>query len=370
MDEIMATSNQPTPPRPSMPPTPRPARPGGPIAKPKGNGALIGWIVSGAIVVLLGAGVAIALWASMATSVGEPTEATTAAGRLDAVTIDADITKLVSVPSGGGAEKLYAEAIKTAIGDKENVLAFLEQANNPDPMSDPQLKKVVDLLTQAADTGLSPDVELVFENKALKMKATNDIYVKSFFMSMGHLLTKTAQGAFIDEKLDPAARRETALKYNRVALIYSWRFWKQGVYATYRYPGASVMGDALAQFHVVYKEANDAEKLAVVAELEQARKKGALKWCEKLNICHSLKPNPGDLANMALHDKDRSMRLQGFMWLGVAQWTSAAGSQRAAIQKFLEKYTTDSDKYVSEQARTALDLERGQVQELSAQAGG
>ncbi|MEI8196170.1 MAG: hypothetical protein WCI73_09705 [Phycisphaerae bacterium] len=334
--------------------------------KPKAkNGALIGWMVSGAILLGVLVAVGLVVLRRMTVDIGPPTLATSGPGCLDLIKLDLDASKVTDVPSGSGAEKLYKEAIIAAL-DGKDVYEFIQREREcQDRLNEPRFQKVTAYLLQAADMGLDPKIEIVFPE--LSIKGNRDLAVQGFMKALGHLLTNSANEVALTVK-DPAAQATVTRKYSRAALIYGSRMWTQGVYAAYRYAGLSVSGDALMQYQM-YKIAPD--KLAAVQELDAARKAAGLKWFNKNNCSQRWdgKAEPGDLANLALHDQDRSWRLQGIMWFGVVQWTNAGPEKRVVIQKLLQKLTLDPDKYISEQAKLALDTPRGDVQELGNQIG-
>lgn len=330
-----------------------------------GKGALVGWLISGVLVLIVVAVVCVVLWMRFRSGgVGEPTAATTGAGALEMISMELDIGKLVEVPGGGGAEKIYNEAIKTALNGQP-VEAFAEVAKNPEPLKDARLKTLCDLLVRAGDAGMDSRAEWV--SPELKMGVLTDLPTQRFLIEVGHVLTNAALEVYGEESRPEAERKAAALKLLRAGLLYGNRLWHNGVYGAYKYAGISVLGDVLAQLQSIYKDGRDAEHGLAAMELDGVRRAAGMKWLEKDRICHSLKPVPGDLANLLEHDRDRAWRIQGGMWLGVAQWVSADGANRAAIKKLLEKYSLDGDRFIAEQAGQALRFERGAVQELGAQ---
>lgn len=333
--------------------------------KPKGKGAMIGWMVSGAILLAVLVTGGIVVVRRMSVDIGDPTVATSAPGALEVIQLDLDAAKVMEVPSGKGADALYIEAIKAALDGKDVYEFIAKERDCTNRLEEPRFQKVTAYLIQAADVGMGSSVELVF--KDLPIKGNRDLAVQAFLKSLGHLLTNTAEEVALSTK-DPASKGTLSYKYSRAAMIYASRLWKHGVYAAYRYAGLSVAGDALAQFQ---RFETNSDKLVQLRELDQARITAGKKWIMKAACAQRWdgKAEPGDLKNLALHDQDRSWRLQGIMWFGIVQWTNAGPEKRVEIQKLLQKLSTDQDKYIAEQARLALETQRGDVQELGNQIG-
>lgn len=323
-------------------------------------GTRAGWVISGLIVA--GAISVAAFVMVQPNSVGPATEATTGAGKLDLIVMHLDLDRLVRVPEGAGAEAIYEQAAKEAL-DGQEMEAFIATARHPDPLSDPKLAGVIGKLVAAGEKGLDPGAALLFRTLP-PIQAINDIPTETFLKAMGHLLTNAAAGYHADGK------NGAALKTANAALLFGDRLWRQGVYNAYRNAGQSVAGDALVLLAMIYTDLKNDTNAAACRELDAQRKAAAMRWLEKNRICRQLNQGlvPGDLANLALHDQDRSWRLEGTMWLGVAQWVSASGRQRRAIQTLLNTLERNEDFYIAEQARAAGAIERSTVHELAAQA--
>ncbi len=62
-------------------------------------------------------------------NIGDPTDATTAPGALDVITLDVDPTQLVNIPTNGtGADAVYDEMLKLAVpsGDYRDYPDFMK----------------------------------------------------------------------------------------------------------------------------------------------------------------------------------------------------------------------------------------------------
>ena len=66
--------------------------------------------------------------------------------------------------------------------------------------------------------------------------------------------------------------------------------------------------------------------------------------------------HPPDLLYMATHDEDRTWRLQGVKWLGVARYSGATEQDREAINRELEKLFVSRDEVFAAMARQSHEL--------------
>jgi hypothetical protein len=365
-------NNPPTPqprpaaPRPAAPAAPKSAGPvAPPDAPPKSKAALIGWIISGVIVVLVGVGLLGALGLlRMPTGypLGEPTKATTAAGRLVPIIINVDIAKVTTpAPEGKGAEMIYHDLVKQTYpfaplytpGSKpphERLYQFYDQVNKFDPKFQP----ILDTLVKAADTGYDEAYDMIFPD--LPLNFINELSAEKLYLAWGYVAEYAAMDADADKKYDDAE------KYWRAMLIYGDRLWRKGLYVTERTAGIMLISTALDGFKEHYTMAGNAEKAKAASDLKSAFKPLATAWINKrAETLGPLPSNAGDLWNLAENDKDRSWRIAAIMWLPCMK---GHGANEAAVNAYLDKKVGDKDTLLGEKAAESRAFTKDDAQRI------
>jgi hypothetical protein len=313
--------------------------------------AKLGIIISASIVlVILAIVAAILIPGLLPGSIGAPTDATTAPGVLEPITLSADPAQLVDMPapgSGSGAEALYAEMVKTAIGtgDWHNFQDFYDKVNKTaKPQDDPQFASILEKLLAAATKAVPTD-DLIFDQ--LRITPLSDYNgSRGILYGIGKMAGKAAR------EYRDSGDKAKARKVYEAAYIFGYRLWQFGPYAAYRKGGLDVMSEGSAGLASLLEDMHD-PKASLAKEMTQAIDEAGMKWQDKTKIVFSVAPIPGDLANLALNDKDRAWRIEGVMWLGVAKWTTVAGKERAAVDKFLLDQARTSDKVYADTAAKA-----------------
>ena len=305
--------------------------------------------------------------ACISTSYGEPEEspknnplgepdATQKPETLDKIEMNLDLTKLISVPSGNGAKKLYSEAVELAIAYGDN---FAEDAAQPFPEKNEKLTAILNKLEEAADMGIG-DAKLSFDSlPAISPKTmwTNHATL--------YAITQIASNTSLSRR--HAGDTAGAEKAMRAGLLWADRLFKNGDdFVAYKYAGIRSMAESLGAAQDLYMK-GDATKKVIADELYKEYRKAGDRWYAKVRIVlkPDLKINPADLWNMAENDKDPAWQREGVMWLGVAQWTSAAGEQRTAIQNYLESLTNSSDPTIAKCAKEAHGIKREDIHAIA-----
>lgn len=320
-------------------------------------GSKLGWIISGAIV--LSMVVLLTFVFGWGPSLGNATAATLGPGKLDAIVMDLDPAKVIKVPSGSGAEKTYAALITEALagGDPRDFVDYAKAVSEPE--KNQRLRSLLAKLQEAADQGMDSSVELNFSE--LPVRAATEFTTGDFLKTLGKIATTAAMSLNADGK------KAEADKAARAGLLYGLRLWKHGTYRPYKLAGLFVTGDGLAALGRIHED--DKDKAQACKELNDIRKDAGIKWDakEKALIRNLNNLNPRDLANLAEKDQDRAWRLEGAIWLGIAQWSNASGGQRTAIQSFLKKLSASDDPLLAEAAKKSLNTARNDIQEVAAQ---
>lgn len=76
-------------------------------------------------------------------------------------------------------------------------------------------------------------------------------------------------------------------------------------------------------------------------------------WIPKTQIVYELKPNVGDLLNVALHDKDLSWKLEATLALGRIKWNARTKGNKNAILRAISTLKGSSDPMIREAALVA-----------------
>jgi hypothetical protein len=305
----------------------------------------IGYLISGLILLVVAAIVALAFWP---VGIGESTPATSADKLLE-IPRAIDLGPFGPLPTGGDATTPYDAAFTALIGTKDyrdfgSIADTIQQLSEPekDTKDAPIIKQLID----ATHSALSPDT--VFHSLPVDVK--NDLPTESFLAAAGSLLTKAGASTAADGKLPDAETDEIA------GLLMGDQLWTYGQFVMYRSAGLATMADAATNLHSLYADRmHDDAKAAAAQKIMDAVAKISGPWSEKEKIIRDYNPAPGDLANLAQHDADRSWRIEGTIWLGYARWR-AAGKQRDAIVHLLQTLANSPDAAIAQAAQQGLDL--------------
>jgi hypothetical protein len=358
-------------------PQPRRAAPRPAAASSKSKAALIGWIISAVIVVLVGGGLLAALGLlKMPTGypLGEPTNATTAAGRLDPIVVIVDISRITTpAPKGKGAELIYHDLVKQTypfapmyspgmVPPHERLYQFYEQVGTFD-RSDPKFQPILDTLVKAADTGYDEAYDLIFPDLPLNFK--NELAAEKLYLAWGYV----AQYAAMDA--DKAKKYDEGEKYCRAMLIFGDRLWRHGVYVGQRTAGLMIVSTALDSFKEHFKSAGKLEQAKTAHDIKEAFKPIAIPWFSKHDAIISPIPlnggNAGDLWNLAENDKDRSWRIAGVMWLGGMKGHHVSATD---INAYLDTKLSDKDLILADKAAEAKTFTKDDRQNILPIPGG
>jgi len=318
-----------------------------------------GWVIgAGALLVILAGGAFIML---QPRTLGEPSEAIR--GRMGAIACKADLAGLVEVPAGRGAEILYDNAVGRAItmGKASDFPAMTIKTLEPE--NDPQFRLILDDLISGGQTGIADDVVLLFPE--LAADGPHEAKVTEFLTALVTVPANAADSLIRDQNMirDQGQAREkkwaAATEMANAGLVFSYRLWRHGLSWSSRQAGLTGMGKALAELKIIYARTGKTALAEAVARCEMDRAATAKKWEDKahLTFLHSpLALHPPDLLYMATHDEDRTWRLQGVKWLGVARYSGATEQDREAINRELEKLFVSRDEVFAAMARQSHEL--------------
>jgi hypothetical protein len=389
---------QPKPnPRPVTPPSPKvqPPMEDAPEngAPPKGNGAMIGWVVSGLLVV----GVVVALL--FATGIfksnkdgnpfGDATTDTTSPGALEVLAASVnigDVTKPAppALTSGTGAEMTYRELVKATYpltlsykpGDvvtDNRLMSAYEKLNAAGKTWDPAFDPIVDLLVKGADQGYNESYDLVFPDCPISFK--NENAFADLIRGWSKLLEYKALDADAEKKFDEGE------KYLRAMLIFGDRLWKYGLYVGPRGMGLTIVNQALAGLEQHYTKAGDAAKASAAKLARVPISETLKKWRPKFDAIFSAmqfqaigrkKAEEGaekaaDIWNVAQNDKDRSWRLSAIMWFGYLK--AAKGVSEQKVNDYLasraeKERKAKGDITLADRAEEAKNFKMEEVNEM------
>ncbi|MCL2645807.1 MAG: hypothetical protein FWD61_02250 [Phycisphaerales bacterium] len=312
------------------------------------TGMYVGIIIS-VVIVLAIVGISVGLYAFKGNAIGEPV-ATKDPAKLEKIEMTLDLARLINMPSGGGAEVPYNEAVKLAMEYGDN---FAEDAGKPFPEENEKLKAILVKLEEAAEMGMGSDVKLVFSSLP-EMSPKTEWEIRGTLYAIAKI---AAYASMARNKNGDLAGAEKAM---RAGLLWGYRLFKNGDdFVAYKYAGVCSVSEALGAAMDLYMK-GDATKKAAADDLNKEYRKAGDRWFDKVSIIlkPDLKINAADLWNMAENDKDKAWRREGVMWLGVSQWTYAFGPQRPAVQKYLESLTHSPDPVIAKLAKEAYTMKR------------
>ena len=105
----------------------------------------------------------------------------------------------------------------------------------------------------------------------------------------------------------------------------------------------------------IFNWSEDGSKLGadIVAWTDGLNKFESNYWIPKSEVVFSLKPNIGDVLNVAMHDQDISWKLEATLALGRLKWNARTTGNKKAILRAIEELKGSQDQLIREAAQIA-----------------
>ena len=142
--------------------------------------------------------------------------------------------------------------------------------------------------------------------------------------------------------------------------ILGWHMEREHVRATTAFQGLDVQGGAvgaLGDLYSTWEPQNHASQMKAIQEYAPALDRLNRDYNDKLFVIWKKKPQPGDVFATVQRDQDRAWRVDALLMVGAIRYTHSGntGDQKVA-QKLLAKYADDPDPYVKAAAVASRDL--------------
>lgn len=153
-----------------------------------------------------------------------------------------------------------------------------------------------------------------------------------------------------------AGRREEAVRLTLAVWTLGERAFRDNVRLYPRGRGLNLIASAGAQLYG-WREGEGGDDVPVSEETLRAWGDAVSAvdeaWTPKMQVAMGAEPPIGDLVNLALRDKDRTMQVEATLRLGVHQHAPKGGANRKAILSAIEELRTSADPLVADAAAAA-----------------
>jgi hypothetical protein len=300
----------------------------------------LGILISSVIVLVL---IALIVVASMGFA-DAPTIATRKAGALAKVELPADLPPIALRTGSADVQPIYEQLLTLY---KENPAVF----NGEDPPPPSVAQTAAELLIRAMEEG---DVSEPFLDKHLPMRLNAEPYYTDALVLMPVSMALHA------ERLKDQGQRAEAIRLERAIFALGQRVFEKCIRMHHRYQGLRAM--AVAATDLYNWSAGDE---ALSAEIDPwadpngtyALGKVVDQWKDKAEIVQTLKPQVGDLLNVAENDQDLSWRIEAVLALGARKRNPGTRGNRRAILNAIEKYRNSSNPLIAQAAQASHDLQ-------------
>ncbi len=148
-----------------------------------------------------------------------------------------------------------------------------------------------------------------------------------------------------------AGDREEAMVLAQAVWALGQRMFESNVRLYNRVVGLDMMESAGM---MLYEMADDSgPKTQALADWSQTIKDIRRAWQAKMKIVLHLDPQIGDLINIALHDKDRTFRVEATLRLGLFKYAAKRRADRRAVLDAITSAMGSEDALIAEAARVA-----------------
>ncbi len=171
--------------------------------------------------------------------------------------------------------------------------------------------------------------------------------------------------SYAGELLD-AGKRKQAAQIAQAAFVLGHRTVTHNTRLDARYKGLMLMQMSLS---ILYDAADAVDQPSITAEDVAAWadpiERMTEAWLEKIKIVRSVKPNIGDLINIAQNDQDLTFRVAAILQLGAMQYNPGSRGNQRAIDSVLADLANDADPLISDAAKSAQAFTVEELRKMS-----
>ena len=309
-------------------------------------GSKVGWIISGALILLFV--IAVVIPVAFPTP-SKPVKALTK-GFLDVYKISEPVSRAVgAMPSGAGdAGNDYRDAVVVYRANKEEVDNWVNSfASPPPPNHLPEsVQQIVSHVELGAEKG---SMKYVFVHTPKELKV-NRFYEPAD--ELNQVANVVVYASHFHANRDEGDRQIELLK---ALCVFGWHLYEERAHPVIMNYGLGFQMDAASFLAQKYKEMGLTEQAADADAYYKAITTLLTRFDEKMGVLWNTKPAPGDIFYVAENDADRAWRVRAVLSLGILKFTST-GADRRYNKKLIMRYMTDSDPMIAAAAKAARYL--------------
>jgi len=298
----------------------------------------------------------------------EPTSATRKPGFMDLIEMEAPITDiLVRTPQGpGNAGDDYSRAV-AAYRDNKRII----------PKPTPAVKASIAIMNEDTLDAMTQIYRHVSAGAARKDMKYLAVHTPGKLRVSPHLkeVTPLLRAA---ETVDLLAsyhlannRRKQAEAIYKDLMIMGRHMVNARSHIDMVNSGTLIQFDAMQGLVRTYQSMETKDKnfkkrrLAALHEYFTALKNFDGRYGNKLGVLWNVRPNPGDVFNIARNDKDRAWRVQAILCMGILRYTASNPSDTQRNNEMIEKYLNSSDPLEAAAAKAAKELSKADFNQLA-----
>ena len=319
-------------------------------------GSKVGWIISGALVLLF----VIAVVVPVAFPTPSKPVKALEKGFLDVYKVSEPLSLAVgAMPSGAGdAGNDYFEAVQVYRQNKEEVDAWIASFASPPPPN--SLPESVQQIARHVEAGAEKaSMKYVFVHTPKELKVNRFYEPADELNAVANVVVYTSH---FHANRDETDRQIELLK---ALCVFGWHLYEERAHPVIMNYGLGFQMDAANFLAQEYKEAGLTEQAADAEAYYKAITALLTRFDEKMSVLWNTKPAPGEIFYVAENDADRAWRVRAILSLGILKFTST-GADRRYNKKLILKYMNDSDPMIAAAAEAARYLLMSEFNMLAA----
>ncbi len=327
-------------------------------------GNKIGWIIAGAIALLIAVAVILKF---VFPSPSDPTRATTKRGFMDKAVLTvtpAEVTGRPMTGTGNAADD-YAKAIKLYNDNKGKIEMAMDTA------AEKELELDSDVVTMLKDIARQVSLGAEKEEMHYTFVYTPTEFKVGWVYEPAQELEQVMQALnLLSAYYEKHDKYKDAANVTEMILIMGWHMVNERSRPYMMQAGVEWQREAAVKLREFYEKLGDTYKSRIPAVREYENQAGSMiaVFREKTAIFKVGDLNelqPGDIFNIAENDQDRAWRVQAILWLGILKfmYAESRGDMRQ-IDKLIEKYIDSSDPMEAAAAKAAKNLTKAEYDKI------
>jgi hypothetical protein len=298
----------------------------------------------------------------------EPTSATRKPGFMDLIEMEAPITDILDrTPQGpGNAGDDYSRAV-AAYHDNEQII----------PKPTPAVKASITIINEDAVDAMTEIYRHVSagaakkDMKYLAVHTPGKLRVSPYLKEVTPLLRAAESVDLLARHLLANNRRKQAEAIHKDLLIMGRHMVNARSHLDMVNSGTLIQFDAMQGLVRAYDSMETKDKnfkkrrLAALREYFAALNEFDRRYGTKLEVLWKVRPNPGDVFNIARNDKDHAWRVQAILCMGILRYTASNRNDTRRNNEMIEKYLNSSDPLEAAAAKAAKELSKADFNQLA-----